>query len=86
METRISGMQRTQRMVTSPTQWRLLLRLAVGPATSGQLRLLGSWRELWRLWHRHLIMFHVKQWRWGLTAEGESLRPVFRAIQACITE
>ncbi|WP_261810385.1 hypothetical protein [Levilactobacillus humaensis] len=86
METRISGMQRTQRMVTSPAQWCLLLRLAVGPATGGQLRLLGSWYELWRLWQRHLIMFHVKQWRWTLTADGESLRPVLRAIQACITD
>ncbi|KRO04689.1 hypothetical protein IV54_GL000863 [Levilactobacillus paucivorans] len=79
-------MQRTQRMVTSPTQWRLLLRLATGPATSDQLLLLGSWRELWRLWQHHLIMFHVKHWRWCLTAEGESLRPVLRAIQACIAE
>ncbi|WP_125574023.1 hypothetical protein [Levilactobacillus huananensis] len=86
METRILGMQRTQQMVTSPAQWQLLLCLATGPATGSQLRLLGPRRDLWRLWQHHLVMFHVKQWRWQLTADGESLRPVLQAIQSCITD
>lgn len=89
----IRGLHATRAVVTQPIQWELLLLLAQQPQTSRHLvrqftlsRYGRCWWGLWQL-HRHqLVMFHVKQGRWTLTAAGETLRPILMAIQTCSTQ
>ena len=84
------GLDQAQRQVVGPRQWGLLLQLAAGPQPRRALLLTVPWRQrgaqrwaLWRLWQHGLVMFHMKQGTWMLTAYGESLRPVLVAIRAC---
>lgn len=86
----IQGVQLTQSLVKSPVQWQLLLALANGPQHTATLRrqLPVKWRwrcrlSLWQLYHRQLIMFHVKQRSWTLTPTGQTLQPILSAIQTC---
>lgn len=86
----IRGLQVTQGVVTQPVQWHILLALARKPLTNRQLHgqlggqcRLRYWTALWRLQRKQLVMFHVKQRTWMLTATGETLRPILTAIQTC---
>ncbi|MGQ4559942.1 hypothetical protein ACUIJQ_11795 [Levilactobacillus hammesii] len=90
MEPTCRGLQATRAMVTQPIQWQLLLLLAEQAQTPGQLlRQIPlhhhgrCWLGLLQLQRHQLVMFHMKQWRWSLTAAGETLRPILSAIQTC---
>lgn len=90
MKSTIKGLNTTQATVTQATQWHLLLVLAAGPRTSLALWQTVPWQQKWqcvsalgRLQRHQLVMFHMKQRRWTLTAAGETLRPVLSAIQKC---
>ena len=90
MEPTIRGLEATRAMVTSPIQWQLLLALADQSQSTGRLLKQTSVRYRWHYWfglfrlQRHqLVMFHMKQWCWSVTAAGETLRPILNAIQTC---
>ena len=90
MEPTIRGLEATRAIVTQPTQWQVLLLLAEAPQSPGMLsrqipiwQHWECWRGLLRLQRHQLVMFHMKQWCWSLTAAGETLRPILNAIQTC---
>lgn len=90
MKSIIKGLNTMQATVTQPAQWHLLLVLATGPRTSLALWQAVPWQQKWqclsalgRLQRHQLVMFHMKQRCWTLTAAGETLRPVLSAIQKC---
>lgn len=92
MASTLQGLRATQAIVTHPVQWQLLLALARRPQTTGQLLhqlAVGQYGHgLWgltQLQRHHLVVFHMKQWRWSLTATGATLRPILTAIQTCST-
>ncbi|WP_367295689.1 hypothetical protein [Levilactobacillus yonginensis] len=90
MKSTITGLNVMRATVTQPAQWHLLLVLAMGPRTSLALWQEVPWQRKWqyfsalvRLQRHQLVMFHMKQRCWTLTATGETLRPVLSAIQKC---
>ena len=87
------GLRVTRDLITTTTQWRLLLLLARGPQSTWELwcqlppgQRLKLIRAGWHLWRKELVMFHVKQRCWTLSWLGESLRPILQQILTCQRE